>query len=75
MLRAGMGQAVLWGIRWSPNITKLLMVDFYGKTQIRDPRYGRLPVWLKAEIAYISGISKDIFKIPQDKKESKLEQK
>ena len=37
--------------------------------------YGRLPVWLKAEIAYISGISKDIFKIPQDKKKSKLEQK
>ena len=58
------------------------MVDFYGKTQLFEkenfflrPPYGRLPVWLKAEIAYISGISKDIFKIPQDKKESKLEQK
>ena len=45
------------------------------KIFFRNPHYDRLPVWLKAEIAYISGISKDIFKIPQDKKESKLEQK
>ena len=45
--------------------------NFLKKKKIfRDPRYGRLPVWLKAEIAYISGISKDIFKIPQDKKKS-----
>ena len=40
------------------------------KKFFRDPLYGRLPVWLKAGMAYISGINKDIFKIPQDKKKS-----
>ena len=34
MLRAGMPQAVLWGIRCSRKMMKLLMDDFYDISQL-----------------------------------------
>ena len=38
MLRAGMPQAVLWGIRFSQKMTKLLMDDFYDIPQLFDEK-------------------------------------
>ena len=55
MLRALMIQAVLWDVRCSQKVTKLLMDDFYDIPQLfdeiffsRDPCLARLAVWLKA---------------------------
>ena len=48
MLRAGMPQAVLWGIRCSQKMTKLIMDDFYDISQLFDENIFFLatPAWL-----------------------------